>query len=383
MLDRAGHRRAKFFEGTARDPEVNAVPDTLETQALTTIEINLRARADAEGRPLDTAQTKQALAVAQRLLRQLPREQLQSIAASGGLLQSITAQSLAGTTVTADKADPRSHPDGSGAPARDGSANLLRFGDATLRAASGARFSEIGGNLNSELARTIEIARHDAVRLGIPWAANNLELLRLGPAAIKAIAETNLRETGYKALRNGAYYEAPDVVAFAKHSKLRGFDAEKAAKSTEALVQSLPPDERKGVADILKGYDHAAAAHYANPADAAARERFETAGRAHKQKMEDIAKRSQDDYARVQRLEDDKRLEQRFRATTIGNEHSATIKERRAESKEQKADATSEDLVAIAGGAPAAPKSGDAPKASEAKPDKTVAAPAKPAPPKP
>lgn len=184
MLDRASERRTNFFRGTKRDPEMHAIPEALEAQALTTIETNIRAQAAAEGRPIDTAKVKQALAVAQRLLRQLPREQIQSIAASGGLLQSITAQSLAGTTtqVTGDKSDPRTLPDGSGT-GRDSVATLLRFSDGARM--SGARFSEMGGNPNPEVARNIELARQQAIQLGMPWAANNPELLKLGPSAIK------------------------------------------------------------------------------------------------------------------------------------------------------------------------------------------------------
>jgi hypothetical protein len=217
--------------------------------------------------------------------------------------------------------------------------------------------SATNGNLTLEQARNMAAARSLASELGIGWAAGHPDLLKLGPAAIKAIAETNLRETGYKALRNGAFYEAPDIVAFAKHAKLRGFDAEKAAKSTEALIQGLPPGEQQSTSRIMRDFDHAAAAHFANPSDAAAKARYEAAGRAQKQRMEDIAKRSEADRARVQRLEDDKRIQQEFRATTVGNEHARTVERQHAEVKEQVASAKKTvDLGDLDDPAPAKPE---------------------------
>lgn len=210
----------------------------------------------------------------------------------------------------------------------------------------------VNGNMTIEQARNIAAARSLASELGMGWAANNPDLLKLGPAAIRAIAETNLKVTGYNALRRGAHYEANDIVVFARHSKLRGFDAEKAAKSTEALVQALPSAEQRQTADVLKRFDHAAAAYYANPSDAAARERFEAAGRAQKERMEEIARRSEADRARVQRLEDDKRVEQRFRATVASNEARADV---RAATSGAKVD----DLDAI--GAPPSPPAGAGP----------------------
>lgn len=360
MPDRSQQRRANFFKDTRRDPEAHTVPDALEAQALTAIETNIRTEADTAGRPIDAAKVRQALAVAQRLIRQLPREQLQSIASSGGLLQSITAQSLAGTgTTAAGKTDPRALPDGSGAP-RESGATLLRLGDGSLRGDSGARFNALAGEdrMSPAMAQAIAGARAEALRLGMPWAANHPDLLKLGPAAIKAIAETNLRETGYKALRNGAFYEAPDIVAFAKHAKLRGFDAEKAAKSTEALIQGLPPGEQQSTSRIMRDFDHAAAAHFANPSDAAAKARYEAAGRAQKQRMEDIAKRSEADRARVQRLEDDKRIQQEFRATTVGNEHTASVEHQRAEVRVQAAE-VKEQAADVRDKAAAAKKTAD------------------------
>ena len=82
MLERAEHRRANFFRGTMRDPDAHTVPDALEAQALATVATSIEAQALAEGRVLDGFRKNHALAVAQRLLRSLPREQLQSPAPS-------------------------------------------------------------------------------------------------------------------------------------------------------------------------------------------------------------------------------------------------------------------------------------------------------------
>lgn len=327
--DGADRRRANFYRGATREPG----PVSITKDQVANVIVSIM-RTDSAGTYVDTALASTiAGQVLPSIIKQFPGmspEQLSSQASFRSMLQLYIAPNATDERTAAQKRLAAANVTSAdfaaaGRVADNGLAAPFfgRRGPDGGGPSSFARIAELGGVTSTEIARNIDQARAEAIRLGIPWAANNSDLLRLGPAAIKAIAATNLTETGYKALHNGAHYEAPDVVAFAKHSKLRGFDAEKAAKSTEALVQALPPAEQKSTAEVLKRFDHAAAAYYANPNDAAARERFEAAGRAHKERMEEIARRSEADRARVQSLEDDKRVEQRFRATVVGNEHTA------------------------------------------------------------
>ncbi|MEQ1698190.1 MAG: hypothetical protein ABL901_20360 [Hyphomicrobiaceae bacterium] len=325
MSERASIRRANFFKGTMRDPDAHTTPDAAIDNALLVVGASIDAQAQADGRELSTVQRQRALSVAQRLLRSLPRDQLQNISAHSGLLKSIADQSLAVSPVTDPRAAAQARLDerGQGVGTGEPSTALLGRRGIDGGASSFARLAEMGGT-STEMARTIDQARYEAIKLGIPWAANNPDLLRLGAGAIKAIAATNLKETGYKALRDGSFYEAKDIVAFAKHSTLRGFDAEKAAHATKDLVQAQPADQQQPLADILKKFDHAAAASYANPADTAARQRLEEAGQRQKAALQAIAAQSAEQAERVRRLEESKKVEERFRATAAKLEVRAT-----------------------------------------------------------
>ena len=363
MLEHAEHRRANFFRGTMRDPDAHTVPDALEAQALATVATNIEAQAMAEGRVLDGFRKNHALAVAQRLLRSLPREQLQSIGSSAGLLKSITAQSLAGTPIGDLRiAAALQRSDGPGASMAD--AATLPFGrrsEGADRAASGARFSDIGGSsMSSELARTMEVARHEAVRLGIPWAANQPDLLKLGPAAVRAVAEVNLKQHSYQRLRGDAHFAAKDVVTFAHYAKSKGItDANAAAGAVADFVQ-LGTDhaEQLRLKTTVTTFMAASNAAGTAPNDAAAQERLRQAGETFKATATELSARSPDAAETVQRMQRENRIPEIYRA--------AAQQTAKAEHKEQTAD----DLYAQA----AAPAKVDARAAPAAAPATAPAA---------
>ena len=368
MPDRGALRKANFFKGTMRDPDAHTTPDAAIDDALIVVGASIDAQAKVDGHELSTVQRQRALSVAQRLLRALPRDQLQNISAHSGLLKSITDQSLAVAPITDPRAaalarlEERGQGVGIGDPA---TALLGRRGIDGIGASSFARLTELGGNTSTEMARTIDQARYEAIKLGIPWAANNPDLLRLGSGAIKAIAETNLKEAGYKALREGSHYQAQDIVAFAKHSKIRGFDAENAAHATRDLVQGQPPGQQPGLAGVLKGYDRAVVDAHAKPNDAAARQRLEEAGQRQKAALQAIAAQSAEQAERVRRFEESKRVEARLRAT-------APEVEARADAKVVKTDTAVGANLAGLDDPPAKKEDGQPPTAG-------IAAPAKPA----
>ncbi|MEQ1718127.1 MAG: hypothetical protein ABL907_19470 [Hyphomicrobium sp.] len=227
MPDRGAQRKANFFKGTMRDPDAHTTPDAAIDDALIVVGASIDAQAKVDGHELSTMQRQRALSVAQRLLRALPRDQLQNISAHSGLLKSITDQSLAVAPIADPRAaaqarlDERGQGVGTGDPA---TALLGRRGIDGSGASSFARLTELGGATSTEMARTIEQARSEAFRLGMPWAANNPELLRLGAGAIKTLHEAGVqkerfeRMTGDKVGFRAA--TAVDIAAYAKRHNL-------------------------------------------------------------------------------------------------------------------------------------------------------------------
>lgn len=320
MTEGASRRRANFFRGTANDPNVHTVSDSALDNALIVVGASIDAQAKTDGYDITSVQRQRALSVAQRLLRALPRDQLQNISAQSGLLKSIADQSLAVAPVT----DPRAvtlmrlEERGQGVAASETASGIFgRRGLDGSGASSFARLAEIGGVTSTEMARTIEQARYEAIRLGIPWAANNPDLLRLGAGAIKAIAEVNLKEQSYKRLTNDAHFGAKDVVTFADYAKSKGIkDANQAAGAVADFVQ-LGQDqaEQQRLKDAVVGFMKASNEAGVAPHDPAAQQRLRQAGATYRETAREVAKRSPDAAETTRRLEDANRIPQEFRAT--------------------------------------------------------------------
>lgn len=252
MQDRGAQRKANFFKGTMRDPDAHTAPDAAIDDALIVVAASIDAQAKADGHDLSTVQRQRALSVAQRLLRALPRDQLQNISAHSGLLKSITDQSLAVAPITDPRAaaqarlEERGQGVGTGDPA---TALIGRRGLDGMGTSSFARLAELGGATSTEMARTIEQARYEAFRLGMPWAANNPELLKLGPGAIKTLHDAGVQKERFERMTGDKVgFRASTAVAIAAYAKKHNLTPEQ----TNALYDKI----NNGV-EIISGGDKA------------------------------------------------------------------------------------------------------------------------------
>lgn len=76
------------------------------------------------------------------------------------------------------------------------------------------------GNLTFEQARNMAAARAMASELGMPWAANNPELLKLGPAAIKTLHEAGVQRERFERMTGDKVgFRASTAVAIAAFAK--------------------------------------------------------------------------------------------------------------------------------------------------------------------
>jgi hypothetical protein len=122
---------------------------------------------------------------------------------------------------------------------------------------SGARYDGMGsiGDWNSPAGQAQ--MRELAVKSGIGWAAHNPGLLRMGPSAIQALAESHLKEENYKTLKNRLDFSDKDVVAGAKYSNRNHVDYNDITTSTNKAADGLPAAERKellgGVKQLFNG----------------------------------------------------------------------------------------------------------------------------------
>lgn len=228
----AERRRTNFFRDIAREPEASVALDALKEQALNLVRASLEADALDNRRDLRPDDMDRMLSVAKGKLRGMSERELRGISASSASLKTLTDHSLSAAPVS----DPRSPAalalaaERDKAAAVDGgnsfTARLLRADmDRAERAASGARYDGMGGErLSPGDLQNMASARSLAVSLGMPWALNNPELLRLGPSAIKTLHEAGVqkerfeRMTGDKVGFRAA--TAVDMAAFAKRHNL-------------------------------------------------------------------------------------------------------------------------------------------------------------------
>lgn len=67
--------------------------------------------------------------------------------------------------------------------------------------------------------------RDFAIQHGVPWAANNPDILRLGPSAITAMADVQLKQETFQRMTKEGQFKAKDVVTMSKFAKKEGLDA--------------------------------------------------------------------------------------------------------------------------------------------------------------
>lgn len=229
----AQRRYENFFRGTSRDRDPPIAYDALESQALNIVRESIIAHASSLRRTLSPADFDRMLSAAQSQLRGMSPEDLRGISPSSAVLKTITDASLAAVPV----ADPRTQAALIAATANDPatgtesgsalSARMLRMDiERAERAASSNRYEGMSGSdrLSQGDLQNIAAARSLARDLGMSWAANNQELLRLGPSAIKTLHEAGVQRERFERMTGGRVGfragTAVDIAAFAKRHNL-------------------------------------------------------------------------------------------------------------------------------------------------------------------
>ena len=223
------HRRyANFFRGNSRERDTTIAYDALEAQALNVVRESIVAHALSMHRELSSADLSRMLAAAQSQLRGLPPEDLRGISPSSAILKMITDYSFAAAPVNADGTQAAltaaaTLDQGVG---RDfGTMLAARMLRLDRERASSSRYEDLGGErLSQSDLQNMAAARATAQDLGMAWALNNPELLKLGPSAIKTLHEAGVqrerfeRMTGDKVGFRAA--TAVDIATFAKRHNL-------------------------------------------------------------------------------------------------------------------------------------------------------------------
>lgn len=155
-------------------------------------------------------------------------------------------------------------------------------------ASSSRRFESINQAFTETQKQALDLAR----KVGLDWVANNPDLLRLGPAAIQALADVHLRKDSYDGLK-GVGYSAGDVVTVAKFAKRKHLDANELARtikeSNEAATEKSDGSTDKPMLNELRKVQ---TEYMAKPDDPAARKKYdESMGqmkKAHPEKVKDL-----------------------------------------------------------------------------------------------
>jgi hypothetical protein len=116
--------------------------------------------------------------------------------------------------------------------------------------ASGARFD---GLVSQGFTQTQLQARDLATKLGMGWAANNPDLLRLGPSAIQALADVHLQKESYERFKNGGLSDKT-IMGGARWAKRTGTDYNEASKTYDAVQQALPAADQHAHSRAVEQY---------------------------------------------------------------------------------------------------------------------------------
>ena len=107
--------------------------------------------------------------------------------------------------------------------------------------------ARLDGLSQSEAAYFSEMRSH-ALKHGLDWAADNRDILRLGPAAIETFAKMKFERESYLALTRDAGATPKEVLALvhaAKEARVKPEELNDLAKKFGATSQGLAPDEQK------------------------------------------------------------------------------------------------------------------------------------------
>lgn len=299
-MPQAAHRRyARFFHGTMRDPllaaadhehysmaRVERAPNSaLEIEALRVIRSNLEAKALSQGGlKLSEAQLGAMLNAAQHTLRGMTDDQLKAVTSSGSALETIVATSFNAVPVTdaARRADLEAAALAGDIGTRDYASQLARLELMRSAVSSTERSREMGAERLSTAERAlVASATAEAMRLGMPWALNNPELLRLGPSAIKTLHEAGVRRERFERMTGDKVgFRASTAVAIAAYAKRNNLTPEQ----TNALFDRINHGAEVvsgGNRDIQRELDEATRKYATGPDSPEARRELEEAWRRH------------------------------------------------------------------------------------------------------
>ena len=101
---------------------------------------------------------------------------------------------------------------------------------------SGARYDGMNGSALTQLQLQ---TRDYAIRQGVLWAADNKDILKLGPAAIDVLARTGLRKDVYTGLTKEAGLSAKGAIGIADMLDKRGKDANAAGNELKKSLLEI------------------------------------------------------------------------------------------------------------------------------------------------
>ena len=223
------HRRyTNFFRGTSRERDPAIAYDALEAQALNVVRESIVAHALSMHRELSSADLSRMLAAAQSQLRGLPPEDLRGISPSSAILKMITDYSFAAAPVNADGTQAALAAAATleqGAGSDFGTTFAARMLRLNRERANSSRYDDLDGErLSQSDLQNMAAARATAQDLGMSWALNNPELLKLGPSAIKTLHEAGVQRERFERMTGKSVgfdaSTAVEIAAFAKRHKL-------------------------------------------------------------------------------------------------------------------------------------------------------------------
>lgn len=308
-------RYARFFHGTMRDPlEVSGDHDhhslmrterapnsALELEALRVIRSNLQAKALTQGGlKLSESQLGAMLHAAQHTLRGMTDDQLKAVASSGSALEMIVATSFNAVPITdaTHRAALEAAALAADTTTRDNASHLARLEFMRATMSSAERLREMGVERLSTAERAlVASATAEAMRLGMPWALNNPELLRLGPSAIKTLHEAGVRRERFERMTGDKVgFRASTAVAIAAYARRHNLTPDE----TNALFDRINHGAEVisgGNRNIQRELDEATRKYATGPDTPEARRELEEAWRRHADTPE--KKKAAEDAARA------------------------------------------------------------------------------------
>jgi hypothetical protein len=244
----AQRRSANFFRGTMRDaahePDTAGSTEHLETVALAAIKTNLEAHAQSLGRTLPGADLSNMLKAAQSYLRRLPREQLAGFSSSSSLMSAITKDSFAAAPIMDAKGAALTAAQSQSGGEEQSNIIAGRFRESFERTTlnSSQRYAAMGGeNFSQADTGKIAAAMGAARDYGMTWMTPR-DLLSIGPAGVKAIADVNLKQDSYQRLRTDL---AAAPAALSALASVRAATTDAASNVRARLHSATGPADQK------------------------------------------------------------------------------------------------------------------------------------------